>query len=246
MSIYDSLGEKYDSYVDWNRRLNAEIPFLQKLLTMNRAKKVLDVGCATGMHDIGLSKLGFDVFGMDDSDRLIKKAKKNALKAKQYVTFSQLAMLDIAKHPAKPFDAVMMLGNIIAMLEDKNQALEFFRDAQEVLKVGGVLIIQTLNYRLMSRNKKRFELINSKDENTLFIKAFDLNKDDPNLSILMLENDGEWKMKEVTSPIMAFRKEDLVRFASRSKYSSISMYGKLDGSPFKPDSSPHLISVFQK
>ncbi|MEZ4812639.1 MAG: hypothetical protein R2883_04000 [Caldisericia bacterium] len=36
-------------------------------------------------------------------------------------------MLDIAKHPAKPFDAVMMLGNIISMLEDKNQALDFLK-----------------------------------------------------------------------------------------------------------------------
>ncbi len=246
MSIYDELGEKYDSFVDWDRRLNAEIPFLKKLLIMNKAKKVLDVGCATGMHAIGLSKLGFDVFGMDDSDRLIKKAKKNALLEKEYVTFNQLTMLDIAKHPAKPFDAVMMLGNIISMLEDKNQALDFFKDAKTVLKVGGVLIIQTLNYRLMSRSQKRFELIKSNDENMLFIKAFDLNKDDPNLSILMLERAGEWKMTEVTDKIMAFRKEDLVRFASRSKYSSISMYGELDGSPFRPDSSTHLISVFQK
>lgn len=246
MSIYDSLGEKYDDYVDWDRRLNAEIPFLQKLLTRECAKKVLDVRCATGMHAIELSKKGFDVFGMDDSDRLISKAKRNALKAREYVTFNQLTMLDIAKHPAKPFDAVMMLGNIISMLEDKKQSLEFFKDAKDVLKVGGILIIQTLNYRLMNRSKERFELVNSKDNDTLFIKAFDLNKDDPNLSIILLEKNGEWSMKEVTSNIMAFRKEDLVRLASRSKYDSISMYGKLDGSPFKPDSSKELIAVFQK
>jgi 2-polyprenyl-3-methyl-5-hydroxy-6-metoxy-1,4-benzoquinol methylase len=246
LGIYDSLGEKYDDYVDWDRRLNAEIPFLQKLLTQEQAKKILDVRCATGMHAIELSKKGFDVFGMDDSDRLITKAKKNVLKAREYVTFNQLTMLDIAKHPAKPFDAVMMLGNIISMLKDTKQALEFFKDAKDILKVGGILIIQTLNYRLMSRTKQRFELVNSKDKDTLFIKAFDLNKDDPNLSIILLEKNGEWAMKEVSAKIMSFRKEDLVRFASRSKYSSISMYGKLDGSSFKPDSSKELIAVFQK
>ncbi|HOO97278.1 MAG TPA: class I SAM-dependent methyltransferase [Caldisericia bacterium] len=247
MSIYNDLGSKYDLYIDWDRRLSAEIPFLRKLLARNQAKKVLDVGCATGRHAIELKKLGFEVFGMDESDRLIKAAKQNALKEKEYVTFNQLSMLDIAKHPAKPFDSVMMLGNIISLLDDQKQALDFFKDAKEVLKIGGTLIVQTINYRLMNQTQKQFELINTSDENTLFVKVFNLDKDSSRLSVLMLEKEGDlWNMTESTNEIMAFRKEDLVRFASRSKYGSISMYGKLDGSPFKPESSEQLIAVFQK
>jgi len=245
MTIFDSFGDKYDLFVDWNKRLTAEVPFIAKMLRSINAKKVLDVGCATGMHAIELTKQGYQAFGIDISDSLIAKAKKNALEAQIYVPFETLSMLDIAKHPAKPFEAVLMLGNVVSMLKD-DEVLRFFQDAKSVLKTGGALIIQTLNYRKMSKSQERFELVQTPDQDLVFVKVFDLEQQNARLSILMLERDQKWTMKATTQSILMFSKEDLVRYASRAKFGSISLYGKLDGSPFKGEDSDQLIAVFRK
>lgn len=246
-SILDSLGENYDLYVDWNRRLAAEIPFLTKLLrTSGNAHKVLDVGCATGMHSIELAKQGYEMFGIDESERLIDKAKRNCLENKIYIPFQVLSMIDIEKHPAKPFDAVLMLGNIISFLEDEDQAVQFFRSAMSVLKTGGHLIVQTANYRRMLLEGNRFELVTTCKSDIMFMKVYDLDPKKAKLSVLMLQKNNCWEMQAVTQPIMVLNKEDLVRFASRTKYASIFLYGKLDGSPFKGESSDQLVAVFRK
>ncbi len=247
MTIIDVLGENYDLFVDWDRRLSAEIPFITKLLRAQGSKKVLDVGCATGMHCIELAKQGYQAFGMDESERLIAKAKKNALEARTYVPFETLAMMDIAKHPARPFDALLMLGNVISMLPGQQDILQFFADAKSVLKTGGSLVIQTLNYRRMSKTGQRFELVQSQDPNIMFVKIFDLEPTSPKMSILMLDHKGSaWKMTDATQSILMFAKEDLVRFASRTKFGSISLFGKLDGSAFRGEDSEQLVAVFRK
>lgn len=246
MTIFNNIGERYDLFVDWDRRLSTEVPFLHKILRSHNAKKVLDVGCATGKHAIELAKLGYDMHGIDISNNLIQKAKKNAQEARTYVDFEAMSMLDITKHKAKLFDAVLMLGNVVSLLDDEKQILSFFADAKSVLKIGGILVIQTLNYRKMIKNGERYELIETPEPNLVFLKIFDLVGENTRLSIVMLEKNGSWKMSEMSQHLMVMTKEDLVRHASRTKFSSISLYGKFDGSPFKGEESDQILAVFEK
>ena len=98
----------------------------------------------------------------------------------------------------------------------------------------------------MSKSQERFELVQTPDQDLVFVKVFDLEQQNARLSILMLERDQKWTMKATTQSILMFSKEDLVRYASRAKFGSISLYGKLDGSPFKGEDSDQLIAVFRK
>ncbi|NLI40768.1 MAG: class I SAM-dependent methyltransferase [Caldisericales bacterium] len=246
MTIFNNIGERYDIFVDWDRRLSTEIPFLHKVLRSRNAKKILDVGCATGKHAIELAKLGYDMHGIDISDNLIQKAKRNAQEARTYIDFEAMSMLDITKHKAKLFDAVLMLGNVVSLLDDEKQVLSFFADAKSVLKIGGILVIQTLNYRKMIKNGERYELIETPEPNLIFLKIFDLVGENTRLSIVMLERNNSWEMSEMSQHLMIMTKEDLVRHASRTKFSSISLYGKFDGSPFKGEESDQILAVFEK
>lgn len=45
-------------------------------------KKICDVGCGDGRHLVFLRKCGFDVYGVEITEKIVNKVKNNLLKAK--------------------------------------------------------------------------------------------------------------------------------------------------------------------
>jgi SAM-dependent methyltransferase len=67
-------------------------PELVELVESGRVKpcRALDIGCGEGFFSIYLSSKGFDVLGIDISDRAIQYAKQNATKAGVNAEFRQM------------------------------------------------------------------------------------------------------------------------------------------------------------
>lgn len=67
------------------RDVHRDLPKFIKLLKRIKAKRVLDLGCGTGVHSVALAKGGFQVFGFDLVDSVVKIAgdwlKQEGLKA---------------------------------------------------------------------------------------------------------------------------------------------------------------------
>lgn len=68
--------------------------------------KVLDVGCGEGKYAIYLAKKGFDVTGIDISEKAIDYAKENAKKAGMDVKFIAMDLKDLSELKEK-FDLVL-------------------------------------------------------------------------------------------------------------------------------------------
>ena len=116
------------------------VSFLRK----HKVKKILDLGCGTGRHVIYLSKLGFDVYGIDIAEEGIKIAR-------EWLNGEGLsANLEVGsiykKLPYKDnfFDAIVSTQTI------HHERIENIRKAigevERVLKPGG-LIFMTLRKR---------------------------------------------------------------------------------------------------
>jgi 2-polyprenyl-3-methyl-5-hydroxy-6-metoxy-1,4-benzoquinol methylase len=56
----------------------AEVDFLLKLFEVPRTSRILDIGCGTGRHAIGLALRGYSVTGVDLSEGMLNEAKKAA------------------------------------------------------------------------------------------------------------------------------------------------------------------------
>ncbi len=99
-----------------------------------RGAKVLDVGCGTGEMAARLSELGYEVWGVDIADPMIRHA------AQRYGS-CRFRVGDIEHIPFDDdtFDAVVCLG-VIEYLPDDGQALTEIR---RVLKPGGNAIVST-------------------------------------------------------------------------------------------------------
>jgi ubiquinone/menaquinone biosynthesis C-methylase UbiE len=77
--LYNKTWGKYD--------YDSDVKFLNALFKEHRCRSIIDVGCGTGNHALRLSRLGYEVVGVDISPTMLKIAKEKEKEAK--VTFIQ-------------------------------------------------------------------------------------------------------------------------------------------------------------
>jgi ubiquinone/menaquinone biosynthesis C-methylase UbiE len=108
-----------------------EMPTTLKLLGKIRSKKVLDLGCGTGIYSKELTKKGAKVKGIDISKEEIKIAK-------DYNPKAEFVVGNGVKLPYKngEFD-IVMASLVMECMKDWNPLL---KEVRRVLKKGGVFV----------------------------------------------------------------------------------------------------------
>ena len=154
---FRNAAEVFDRYVDWERRLAREVPFLARTLERAGARRVADVACGTGMHAIALAREGFRVTGFDPDARLLKEAAERGgqpgpgrawPRSLKWVRASFAGLSDAAAPGV--FQGVLCLGNSLALLpvEELPGAL---RNMARLLAPGGVLVAHTVHFDALAR-----------------------------------------------------------------------------------------------
>lgn len=152
---FDKYGEK-EELEEYSRRAIAEgLGFEEKFVTkyLKLSGTVLVEGCGAGRESIHLAKKGFNVTGVDFQPKMIGAAKANAGKMVVTADFEQMNALKLS-FPDKTFDAVLMFGSILGYIPGRNNRLRTLKEANRVLKNGGVILISVpskncaLKYRL--------------------------------------------------------------------------------------------------
>ncbi len=129
-AVYDELMTDipYDSYVD-----------LIKLAVGNLSdKRILDIGCGTGLLSVKLAKQGAQVTGVDLSEKMLEIAKQRANSLSLPVHFQQQSMQQLEGFDG--FDIAVIAIDSLNYLADKDDVLETFRNVYASLKNGGVLL----------------------------------------------------------------------------------------------------------
>jgi SAM-dependent methyltransferase len=113
----------------------AYICSLLKRFEKNKTQSILDLGCGTGGHDIFLSREGFQVTGVDQSDKMIDQALAHADgRIEFYVGNIQNLELN------KKFDAVVSLFHVMSYQVTTSDILKCFITAKKHLNPGGIFI----------------------------------------------------------------------------------------------------------
>ena len=136
---YDKHGKEYHDYRKsktnfYNSMI--DIPAVLGLLKDIKGKKIIDIGCGSGIYSEILQKKGAEVVGIDISKTLIEIAKSEVKKV-------EFRVANIKELPFKnnSFDiavSALMLG----YLENWDRA---FSEVKRILKPGGVFIFSILN-----------------------------------------------------------------------------------------------------
>lgn len=143
MDFYTSIADIYDSIFPLNRE---QISFIKSSLGQTELSSLLDIGCGTGNLSIALATFSNTVMAIDLDESMLKKAREKSA-GQTNLHLSRLDMLDIAStYPKGSFDAIICFGNTLVHLGSNIEILDFFQQAQSLLKPGGKLLVQIINY----------------------------------------------------------------------------------------------------
>lgn len=251
-SMYDTLSEDYDRFVNWDHRLKVELPFLLRHVPRG---KVLDAACATGWHAIALARNGYDSAGADISPQMIALARRNAQAADVVLPFETAGFGELARAFAAhlPFDGLICLGNSLPHLltrEDLDRALA---DFAACLRPGGRLILQNRNFdAVLERGERWMEPQSSRKgrKEWLYLRFYDFLPDGLirfHMVMLTREKAG-WSQRVTSTLLRPLRMAELVEAVQKAGFDAVETYGSMEGggTPFDAHTSGNSIVVARK
>lgn len=244
--LYDEFSESYDIMVSWEERLAREEPFFQELIRRANARRVLDVGCATGGHVLRFAEMGLEAVGVDPSSKMIKIAQRRAA-GKPGVGFLQAGFGELAKKVEGEFDLVVCLGNTLPHALTRSALDRALRDMASVLKKGGLLAIQQLNYDSILAEKRRFLGVSSGNRESveqLFFRFYDYDGLKITFNVVTFEKNADrWSFRVDSTRLRAIRCAELEAALVGAGFESLETYGSYSKESFDPGASGDLLVV---
>ncbi len=136
--IYNKIAETYHQLRLQKKPINEfiEMPATLSLLKNVKGKKILDLGCGSGIYAKILKKRGAKVFGIDISEKMIEIAKRE-------VKDVDFRVGSVYKLPYKSEYFDLVLSSLtVDHFKDLNKA---FKEIHRVLKKNGVFIFSISN-----------------------------------------------------------------------------------------------------
>ena len=118
--------------------------------------RILDCACGIGTLAIPLAKAGFDVSGSDGSAGMIEQTSLAARDANVAVPLKCCIWEDLPAQLRGPFDLVFCLGNAIGHTRNGAEMLRSLQGMRAVLRSGGKLVMDFLNWEKIRKEKIRF------------------------------------------------------------------------------------------
>lgn len=256
--MYDKLASIYDYFVNWDERLAYELPFLEQQLRAPGKDpsqiRVMDTACGTGHHAIALANIGFQMAGSDLYPEMVSLADANAKAAGEKVTFRTAGFGSINETFKQPgeFDAVLCLGNSLPHVASEQDLKKALQDFKDLLRPGGMLLLQMRNFDLVMGEKKRWMEPQTVKEGTtewLFIRFYDFETDGKiqfNILSLHRKPNTPWHTQLTSTHLLPIFSEKLKADLTTLGFRDIRLYGNLAAAPYEPGSSGDLVLLGYK
>lgn len=249
VSLYDSFSTNYDRFVNWEERLEYELPFIEQQLTAGGVRRILDAACGTGMHAIALAQRGYEVVGADLSVPMIRRAQENAAAAGVEARFVIAGFGELLEKVGDGFDALLCLGNSLPHVLTAEGLHATLTDFAAVLRPGGLFLIQNRNFNAVMATRARWMTPQAHREGNrewLFIRFYDFNSDGTltfNVVTLRCDKAGEWTQQIEATTLRPLLHAELLDTLAAAEFGDAVCYGDMTGAPFDPESSGNLIVV---
>lgn len=240
-AFYDGLASAYDLMTVPGKRFVQERPFFRMLVERHAIQTAIDAGCGTGFHSLLLAQLGVRVTAVDVSPEMLARVSGAARAAKLDIAVLRSSLLELPAKTATPVDAVVCMGNTLAHLLTRAALEETLRGFASILRPGGMLFLQVLNYDSILSRRERIQNVRE-EQGVTFVRFYDFGEELLRFNILRLERKGELILPQLSSidlrPVLRDELDGLLAsagFVDRRTYGDISMQ------PFEASSRDLLV-----
>lgn len=212
--------------------------FFQGILARFHPKTALDLGCATGELTGFLNRNGCSTMGIDLSQDLLSLAQD------QPGQFTRADMVDyLQRETPNPKDLIICIGNTLPHLEP-NKIKEFLSSLPAWLNQDGLVIIQTVNYdKVLRQRPPGLATIERPQAGVKFTRLYTYNSDGSIAFTAIL--DAPQGRNQATVTLWPFTSQEL-KDQLPTALQVEAEYGSFAGSPFEPQESPAWVLVAKK
>jgi len=237
MNFYTSISTYYDHIFPFSP---AQLEMTALTLQGNPGAKILDIGCATGSLALTLAERGFMVEAIDYDEAMIASAEKKADRTDN-LRFSYMDMLKIAEeYNAETFDAALCFGNTLVHLTRRSDIEKFFAGLAAVIKPGGLLLLQILNYDyILDEGVTKLPPIGNKIIS--FKRSYSPRDDgliDFNTELTIAETGT---MVSNSIPLLPLRKTELSEMMTAAGFRDLEFFGDFKMNPLTKTSLPLVV-----
>ena len=249
MEFYTSIADYYDEIFPFKQ---VQKNFINSFDIQGYDSTLLDVGCGTGSLSLNLADSFGTVIAIDPDKEMLHLAKIKAMKFKAdhrdqledlgNWVFVQKGMLDLSdEFVPDSFNTVLCFGNTLVHLSSKEEVSSFLDQASGILKPGGLLMVQIINYDRII-DQKLTGLPSLENENINFERNYRFDSDPAKVIFhtkLTVKKSGEEIENEIS--LLAIRPQQLTEMMKEVGFVDIQEFGNFKKDPFTKDSQPFIV-----
>lgn len=149
LSVFEKYAHEYDLITNAAQREIYHKKEIDALIARFKPGSVLDAGCASGLTAMLFASRGVDAVGLDCSRRMIQVARDKFDSANLPLSFRTGNFERLPQTLHAKFDLVVCLANSISGVSSVAGLRQTLKNFHAVLKPGGWLVLQMLNYSSM-------------------------------------------------------------------------------------------------
>jgi len=242
MVFYTSIAQYYDYIFPFKP------PQKKFVLSFHEGNKgsILDVGCGSGSLVISLGDHFEKINGIDPDGEMLSLARLKARGSglKKGIAFKGLGMLDLeGNFEVEEFDLVICFGNTVVHLGCEVEVKNFLEQSKRILKPGGKLLVQIINYnRILDQGLKGLPTI--ENDEIKFERIYSYGKKPEKVDFktkLTIKATG--KIIENSVPLLALRPGIFRNLLEEAGFTNIEEFGSFKKDLFEPDSQPYIVKA---
>lgn len=239
MKFYKELSSVYDIVFP---RVEETVEFLCKDLKENAT--VLDLACGTGTYSFALAERGHKVTGLDLNENMINLAIER--KGKLDVEFFVEDMTKIKDtFSNKKYDLIFCIGNSLVHLENREAVANLIKDMSSMLNVGGIIIVQIINYdRILMNNVTSLPIIHREEQGVEFKRNYRYSSEEDAIYFeteLLISKQGKEEKYINSVKLLPLLSAELLDMLEKSWFSIIELNGEFSGKEYTDESYAFII-----
>ncbi len=242
MSLYNEFAQVYakGDYPTLSQAVAEILPTIFKEYKIPNPGRLLDVACGEGSFALAMTKSGWQVTGIDQSDEMLRLAKHRAHQAKMDIHFvkQDMRFLDFNDQ----FDLATCWFDSLNYMLTKDDLQSTFNNIARALKPGGWFVFDmntTYGLAVQWQKERCYVQQETPDLLELHRTSYDFENHKATLKITWFIREGEiWQKFEEEHVERAFSLQEIEECLQYAGFNTIYKFGSIrHQKPLQPDSN---------